>query len=83
MLVVEDHSAIGGLATAIQEFAGRERIENVQIIALGLPDEFLPHGIRKELLSQLGLDAEGIRRAGRKALLAKPTASEQVRARID
>ena len=83
VLVVEDHSVIGGLATAIQELAGREGMEKVQITALGLPDEFLPHGAREDLLSQLGLDAEGIRKAGRKILLGKPAATEQVRARIN
>ncbi|NIA07533.1 MAG: 1-deoxy-D-xylulose-5-phosphate synthase [Actinobacteria bacterium] len=72
VLVVEDHALIGGLATAIQELAGREAIQNVQIIALGLPDSFLPHGTRETLLKKIGLDAEGIRQAGRKALLAKP-----------
>ena len=83
VLVVEDHAVIGGLGTAIQELAVREKIQNVQITVLGLPDEFLPHGSRKQLLSRLGLDAEGIRQAGRKALLAKPAVSRQVQARID
>lgn len=80
LLVVEDHAVIGGLATAIQELAGQEEIENVRIMSLGLPDEFLPHGSRQELLSKLGLDAEGIRLAGRKALLAKSARGREVQA---
>lgn len=83
LLVVDDHSVIGGLGTAIQELAAREEIKNAKIITLGLPDEFLPHGSRRELLCKLGLDAEGIRLAGRKALLAKPAAARPVQARID
>ena len=83
VLVVEDHAVIGGLATAIQELAGREAIQNVQITALGLPDSFLPHGSRGALLKKVGLDAEGIRQAGRKALLVRPTEARQVQARID
>ena len=69
VLVVEDHSVIGGLGTAIQEFAVREEIQNVQIKTLGLPDSFLPHSSRESTLKKVGLDAEGIRQAGRKALL--------------
>ena len=83
VLVVEDHAVIGGLAAAIQELAGREAIQNVQITALGLPDSFLPHGSRGALLKKVGLDAEGIRQAGRKALLVRPTEARQVQARID
>jgi 1-deoxy-D-xylulose-5-phosphate synthase len=83
VLVVEDHAVIGGLATAIQELASGGAIQNVQIISLGLPDSFLPHSSRAAMLSKLGLDAEGIRQAGRKALLAKPTEASQAQARID
>ena len=52
------------------------------VLSLGLPDSFLPHGSREELLSKLGLDAEGIRRSGRKALLDRPAETDAVRARL-
>ncbi len=76
LLVVEEHSVVGGLATAIQELAAGENIGSAGVISVGLPDSFLPHGNREELLSKVGLDAEGIRQAGRKALLLKPTGGE-------
>ena len=73
MLVVEEHSVFGGLATAMQELAAGDGIISTRVIGVCLPDSFLPQGSREELLSKVGLDAEGIRRAGRKTLLGKPT----------
>lgn len=67
LIVVEDHSVIGGLASAIGELAVTEESPS-PITVLGLPDKFLTHGTRDVLLSKVGLDAEGIRQAGRNAL---------------
>ena len=83
VLVVEDHSVIGGLGTAIQELAVREEIGAAVVKTFGLPDRFLPHGTRQELLGELGLDPEGIRLAGRRALLAKPLAAQQAQTRAE
>jgi 1-deoxy-D-xylulose-5-phosphate synthase len=33
------------------------------LLQLGLPDAFLEHATREELLAEAGLDADGIRRA--------------------
>ncbi len=82
VLVVEEHSVVGGLATAIRELAAGEDIMSAAVVSLGLPDSFLPHGSREELLSKLGLDAEGICRAGRKTLLDRPVETDAVRARL-
>ena len=41
VLVVEDHSVIGGLGTAIQELASREEIGTALVKTFGLPDKFL------------------------------------------
>ena len=82
MLVVEEHSIMGGLATAMQELAAGDDIMSASVIGIGLPDKFLPHGSREELLSEIGLDAEGIRRAGRKALLGRPTGAEVGQANV-
>ncbi len=82
MVVVEEHSVVGGLATAIRELAAGDDIMSAHVVSLGLPDSFLPHGSREELLNKLGLDAEGIRRAGRKALLARPADTDTVRERL-
>ena len=38
---------------------------------LGLPDEFIEHGSREELLAEAGLDSTGIQRAINKRLRAR------------
>ncbi len=82
VLVVEEHSVIGGLATAIQELAAGEDIISAYVLGIGLPDRFLLHGSREELLRTVGLDAQGIRQASRKALLSRPASVEAGRAKF-
>ena len=82
VLVVEEHSVIGGLATAIQELAAGEEITSAHVISIALPDSFLPHGNREELLHAVGLDAVGIRQSGRKALLGRSTGGESGPAKL-
>jgi 1-deoxy-D-xylulose-5-phosphate synthase len=38
------------------------------VLQLGLPDRFVDHGKREELLAECGLDAQGIRQAIAKRL---------------
>ena len=49
---------------------------------MGIPDEFVEHGSRKELLAEMGLDTEGIHAAALGlAQAAHPEASEEVSTR--
>lgn len=61
VLTVEEGTVVNGfgsfMAREADAFLGRGE---VQMDALGIPDEFIEHGSRKELLRELGLDAEGI-----------------------
>ena len=41
------------------------------VLTLGLPDEFVEHGSREELLATCGLDASGVLRSVQKRLRAK------------
>jgi len=43
----------------------------VPVLNLGLPDQFVEHGTREELLAQCGLDAAGIQRSIQKRLRSK------------
>jgi 1-deoxy-D-xylulose-5-phosphate synthase len=43
----------------------------VPVLNLGLPDHFVEHGTREELLAQCGLDAAGILRAIQKRLRSR------------
>lgn len=59
LVTVEDNSIIGGAGSAVSEYISAAGI-NVPVIHLGLPDQFLSHGSREELLADAGLNADGI-----------------------
>lgn len=61
-VTVEDNVIMGGAGSAVDEFCQREGLD-VKIKNLGLPDEFLPHGTRGEILAEVGLDENGIMEA--------------------
>lgn len=58
-VTVEDNVVLGGAGSAVGEFCLREKL-HVKIMNLGLPDKFLGHGTRGEILAEVGLDEEGI-----------------------
>jgi 1-deoxy-D-xylulose-5-phosphate synthase len=58
-VTVEDNVICGGAGSAVNEFALKEKLK-ISIKNLGLPDKFLGHGSREEILAQASLDEEGI-----------------------
>ena len=62
LVTVEDNSLCGGAGSAVGEVLSRRGLR-VGLLSLGLPDRFLEHGTRDEILAQCGLDARGIERA--------------------
>jgi len=67
LVTVEENVVAGGAGSAINEFLVRAGIE-LPILNLGLPDEFPAQGSRAELLTDCGLDAEGIQRTIRRSI---------------
>lgn len=59
IVTVEENVIAGGAGSAVTEYL-HQRGVNVAVLQLGLPDTFVDHGNHQTLLSQLGLDAEGI-----------------------
>ncbi len=57
---IEDGSIMGGAGSAVQEFASKENI-NVRSILFGIPDKFIEHASREEMLVEAGLDVENIK----------------------
>ena len=53
---------MGGAGSAIAELLASEGV-TVPILHLGLPDAYLDHASREDLLAQSGLDAAGVRAA--------------------
>jgi 1-deoxy-D-xylulose-5-phosphate synthase len=65
VVTVEEAALIGGFGSAVLEFAAERRLNTSHLCRLGIPDIFVEHGERRELLSDLGLDSEGVYRACR------------------
>ena len=61
-------AALYNFGSALLEAANAAGLDTRPIIRMGLPDRFIEHGERSELLVELGLDVEGICRTIRKAL---------------
>jgi 1-deoxy-D-xylulose-5-phosphate synthase len=71
LLTVEENALQGGFGSAVMELLEEERITDVRIKRLGIPDRFIEHGSQAQLRKELGLDAEGIAAAAEAFLVAK------------
>ena len=70
LVTVEDNVRLGGAGSAVIEVLAQQH-HLVPVLNLGLPDHFVEHGSREELLAQCGLDGSGILRAIQKRIRAK------------
>jgi 1-deoxy-D-xylulose-5-phosphate synthase len=70
VLTVEEGTVVNGFGTFVRAYVA-ERWPGVHGASLGLPDGFVEHGERGELLADLGLTADGIAARAR-ALLGRP-----------
>jgi 1-deoxy-D-xylulose-5-phosphate synthase len=71
VLTVEEGTLTGGFGSAVLEAANAAGFDTRNVVRLGLPDRFVEHGERAELLAELGLDVNGICAAVRRALRPK------------
>lgn len=62
LVTVEDNAIAGGAGAGVAESLAAHGVK-LPILHLGLPDRFLEHGSREEVLSAAGLDLPGIRKA--------------------
>ncbi len=60
VITVEENTVVGGFGSAVLEAANAAGLPTQTIRCLGIPDSFVDHGDRAELLAELGLDAAGI-----------------------
>ena len=56
---IEDGSTMGGAGSAVQEFCSDKKI-NIKSILFGIPDKFIEHASRNEMLNEAGLTSEKI-----------------------
>jgi 1-deoxy-D-xylulose-5-phosphate synthase len=68
IISVEENALSGGFGSAVMEFAEAHEITKPVIRRMGIPDRFIEHGARGQLLSDLGLDQAGITRMARAIL---------------
>ena len=78
LVTLEEHQKMGGAGSAVNELLAEEG-RTVQVLNLGLPDTFIPHGDPKALLARQGLDEAGILESVRTRLARM---EEHARARL-
>jgi 1-deoxy-D-xylulose-5-phosphate synthase len=71
LVTVEENALQGGFGSAVLELLEEERITDVRIKRIGIPDRFIEQGSQAQLRKDLGLDAEGIAAAVEEFLAAK------------
>lgn len=60
VVTVEEAALMTGFGSAVLEAANEMGLDTRRIRRLGIPDAFVEHGERGELLADLGLDSQGI-----------------------
>ncbi|MBY0230961.1 MAG: 1-deoxy-D-xylulose-5-phosphate synthase [Gemmataceae bacterium] len=68
VVTVEEGTLEGGFGSAVLEAANAAGLDASNVVRLGLPDRFVEHGERAELLADLKLDAAGIAETARARL---------------
>jgi 1-deoxy-D-xylulose-5-phosphate synthase len=74
-ITVEENALPTGFGSAVLEMVSDAGVPTGPIRRLGLPDRFVEHGERGELLAELGIDAVGIASACRKLAGRAPLAA--------
>ena len=81
---IEDGVRVGGIGTRIRQDLRAAGVDTA-VTELGLPDEFLPHGSREELLDIVGLNPQKIARdlvgqvLGSRVPVARPLPEDETR----
>lgn len=60
VITVEESTLNGGFGSAVLEAANDAGLDTRLIRRLGIPDRYIEHGERQELLADLGLDVDGL-----------------------
>jgi 1-deoxy-D-xylulose-5-phosphate synthase len=60
VVTIEEGALMGGFGSAVLEAACDAGLDASRVRRLGIPDRFIAHGDRNELLADLGLDAQAL-----------------------
>ncbi|WP_151705107.1 1-deoxy-D-xylulose-5-phosphate synthase [Nitrincola alkalilacustris] len=67
LISIEDHAIMGGAGSAVGEYLHQQQLP-VELVCLGIPDQWIEHASREQQLQQCGLDIAGISRCVSEAL---------------
>jgi len=68
IITVEENVLMGGFGSAVMELLADRGIFDVQILRLGVGDEFVEHATQTELRRKFGIDRDGILEAARRIM---------------
>jgi 1-deoxy-D-xylulose-5-phosphate synthase len=68
IVTLEENNLPGGFGSGVADALTAEGLPGTGLVTLGLPDGFVTHGGRAELLAEVGLDPEGVVRRVRAEL---------------
>jgi 1-deoxy-D-xylulose-5-phosphate synthase len=60
LVTLEENVPMGGFGSAVSECLDRHQLSGTPLLRIALPEQFVTHGKRDELLKQVGLDAPAI-----------------------
>ena len=75
VITIEENALMGGFGSAVLEAAAKHGLSTERFRVLAIPDSFVEHGDREELLKDLGLDAAGLVRTAQE-LAGSPASSQ-------
>ena len=59
LVTLEDNAITGGAGSAVNEYLASQKTK-VNILNLGIPDEFIKHGTQEQMHDEMGLGSQGI-----------------------
>ena len=60
LITVEENTLQGGFGSAVLEEIAQLGLNSQRVRCVGIPDQFVEHGDREELLADLGMDVDGL-----------------------
>lgn len=63
LVTLEENSLVGGFGSAVMEELDARSLSRDGVVRIGLPDGYVSHGTREELLAEVGLDGASVARA--------------------
>ena len=60
LITLEENSVVGGFGDGVADLLEAEGLSREGVVRLGLPDDFVTHGTREQLLDEVGLTPAGV-----------------------